>query len=152
MPATDVWAAIPPLPPDLAELPFLAFQDSSRDAAREEARRARDIARTTRQQQDRDEQYYHRAKSYLDRKEYDRAVDEFNRVIENKGSRADGALYWRAYAQNKQGRRDDALASLAELQKSYPSSHWLDDAKALQVEVQQQRGTPVSPNRPPTRI
>ena len=31
------------------------------------------------------------------------------------------------------------------MQKSYPSSRWLDDAKALQVEVHQQRGTPVSP-------
>jgi tetratricopeptide (TPR) repeat protein len=145
MPAMAALADFPPLPPDLADLTLLAFQDSPRDAAREEARRARDMARTARQQRDRDEQYYSRAKQYLDRKDYDRAADEFNRVIENKGSRADGALYWRAYAQNKQGRRDDALASLAELQKSYPSSRWLDDAKALQVEVQQQRGTPVSP-------
>src|ERR1700688_1855579 len=145
MPPMDAVAAIPPLPPDLADLPLLAFQDSPRNAAREEAQRARETARTARQLQDRDEQYYHRAKSYLDRKEYERAVDEFNRVIENKSTRADGALYWRAYAQNKQGRRDDALGSLAELQKSYPNSHWLDDAKALQVEVQQQRGTPVSP-------
>src|ERR1700733_14704571 len=45
MPATDAWAAIPALPSDLADLPFLAFQDSPRDAAREEARRAREIAR-----------------------------------------------------------------------------------------------------------
>ncbi len=67
------------------------------------------MARTARQQRDHDEEYYRRAKSYLDRKEYDRAVDEFNPVIENKGTRSDGALYWRAYAQNKQG-RDDALS------------------------------------------
>lgn len=145
LPVIDAWSSIPALPADLAELPLLAFQDSQRDAAREEAQRAREMARTARQQRDHDEEYYRRAKSYLDRKEYDRAVDEFNRVIENKGTRSDGALYWRAYAQNKQGRRDDAIASLAELQKSYPSSRWLDDAKALQVEVQQQRGTPVSP-------
>ncbi len=137
-------AAMPPFPGDLADVGLLAFQDA-RSAAREEAQRAREMARASRQQQDRDERYYRQGKSYLDRKEYDKAVDEFNRVIENKGNRADGALYWRAYTQNKMGRRDDSLASLAELQKSYPSSHWQEDAKALQVEVQQQRGTPVSP-------
>lgn len=138
-------APLPPLPSDLADVMLLAFQDSPRGADRDEARRTRDLARAARQQQDRDERYYRQGKSDLDRKEYDKAVDEFNRVIENKGSRADGALYWRAYTQNKMGRRDEAIASLAELQKSYPSSHWLDDVKALQVEIQQQRGTPVSP-------
>ena len=102
----------------------------------------RDVAR---QQQDRDERYYREGKSYLDRKEYDRAIEAFNRVIDNKGSRADGALYWRAYAQNKLGQRDDAVATLTELQNNYASSHWLDDAKALQVEIRQQSGQPVSP-------
>jgi tetratricopeptide (TPR) repeat protein len=124
-----------------AQLGILAFQDSDR-ADRDAARRARDIAR---QQQDRDERYYREGKSYLDRKEYDRAIAALNRVIENKGSRADGALYWRAYAQNKLGHRDEALASLTELQTNYASSHWLDDAKALQVEVRQQSGQPVQP-------
>ncbi len=133
-------AAIPPLPPDFAELGLLAFQGSGE--ARESVRRAREVAR---QQQDRDERYYRSGKSYLDRKEYDRAIDAFNRVIENKASRADGAYYWRAYAQNKLGRRDDALASLTELQSSYASSRWLGDAQALQVEIRQQAGQPVSP-------
>ncbi|MBZ5610154.1 MAG: HEAT repeat domain-containing protein [Acidobacteriia bacterium] len=133
-------APMPPLPPDFADLALLAFQDT-RDG-RDAARRARDLSR---QQQDRDERYYRAGKSYLDRKEYDKAIDAFNRVTENKGSRADGAYYWRAYAQNKAGRRDDALASLTELQNNYASSRWLDDAKALQVEIRQQAGQPVSP-------
>jgi tetratricopeptide (TPR) repeat protein len=123
---------------DFAQLGYLALQDVDRDTAR----RARDVAR---QQQDRDERYYREGKSYLDRKEYDRAIAALNRVIETKGSRADGALYWRAYAQNKMGHRDEALASLTELQTNYASSHWLDDAKALQVEVRQQNGQPVQP-------
>jgi tetratricopeptide (TPR) repeat protein len=132
---------MPPLPPDFAELPLLAFQDSERvndrNAAREQAqlRRLQDISSES----------YSRGKSYLDRKEYDRAIDAFSRVIDNKASRADGAYYWRAYAQNKLGHRDEALASLDELQKSYPGSRWLDDAKALQVEIRSQSGQPVSP-------
>lgn len=128
----------PPLPP----LPLLAMQAGSTERDRDERQRARDMARASRDREDHD---YHSGSSYLDRHEYEKAVEAFNRVIEQKGNRADGALYWRSYAQNKLGRRDDALASLAELQKSYPSSRWLEDAKALEVEVRQKSGQPVTP-------
>ncbi|HLG97324.1 MAG TPA: HEAT repeat domain-containing protein [Bryobacteraceae bacterium] len=134
-------APVPPLPPDLGDLAMFAFQDSSR-TAREAARRARDVAR---RDDTRDERYYREGKILLDRKEYDRAITAFNRVIDVKGSRADGALYWRAYAQNKLGQRDAALASIADLQNNYANSPWLNDAKALQVEIGQQSGKPVSP-------
>ncbi|HYL75821.1 MAG TPA: HEAT repeat domain-containing protein, partial [Bryobacteraceae bacterium] len=58
----------------------------------------------------------------------------FNRALEEKGPRADGALYWRAYAQIRLGKRDEGVASLNELLKNYPNSRWLDDAKALLAE------------------
>src|SRR5260370_41984436 len=119
---------MPPLPAELADFGFLAFQDTPRAARVYVGSDATRVRVEARRAQDNDERYYRSGKSYLDRKEYDKAVDAFNRVIENKGSRSDGALYWRAYAQNRLGKREDALASLAELQKSYPSSHWLDDA------------------------
>ena len=61
------------------------------------------------------------------------------------GARADGAIYWKAYALNKLGRRDEALAAIAELRKSHPSSRWLDDARALEIEIKQAGGKPVSP-------
>jgi tetratricopeptide (TPR) repeat protein len=132
--------SIPPIP-DFSELGLLAFQDSQHDIDRE----ARHEREQLRRLQERSSEDYSRGKSYLDRKEYDRAIDAFSRVIDNKASRADGAYYWRAYAQNKAGHRDEALAGLDELQKSYPSSRWLDDAKALQVEIRSQSGRPVSP-------
>src|SRR6202040_2968882 len=119
-----------PFPPDFTELGLLAFQDTSPTRPMAAARLQADLRRG----QDRDERDYRSGKAYLDRKDYDKAIDCFNRVIENKGSRADGAFYWRAYAQSRLGKRDEARASLAELQKSYPSSRWLDDAKALQAE------------------
>ena len=49
-----------------------------------------------------------------------------------KGPRTDGALYWKAYAQFKLGRRDEALATIAQLRKDYPQSRYLNDAKALE--------------------
>jgi HEAT repeat protein len=95
---------------------------------------------------DRSDRYYRAGQSALEKRDYDRAVDEFNRVIEDKAPRADGALYWRAYAENKLGKRNEALATLAQLRKDYPNSHWLDDARALEVEVRQYVGRPVSPD------
>ncbi len=82
----------------------------------------------------------------IDRREYERAIAVFGRVIERKGSRADGALYWKAYALNKMGRRDQSLAALSELQRDFGQSRWLSDAKALEVEVRQASGQPVSPD------
>lgn len=134
--AATLLSAQPPAVPELPDFPLspLAFQDSA-PGSDPGARRA----------QERSASYYTRGKNYLDRKQYDRAIDAFNRVIDNKGNQADGAYYWRAYAQNKLGRRQDALASLDELQKAYPSSRWLEDAKALRVEVRSENGQPVAP-------
>ncbi len=81
----------------------------------------------------------------LDNRGYDAAIRSFDRLINAKSARADGALYWKAYALNRLGKRDDALASIAQLQRDYPKSHWLNDAQALQVEVRQSSGKAVSP-------
>jgi len=81
----------------------------------------------------------------LDERRYDEAVQRFNTVIEGKGTRADGALYWKAYALNRLGRKDEALAALAALKRDYPQSHWLNDAQALEVELKQGSGQAVSP-------
>ncbi len=90
---------------------------------------------------------YESGKSQINSHKYEKAVETFDRVINAKdpSPRLDGAYYWKAYALNKLGKRDDALASLAELQKNYPQSGWLNDAKALQAEVQAAKGQPASP-------
>ena len=62
-------------------------------------------------------------------------------MIEAKWSRNDGVFYWKAYALNKLGKRDEAQAALAEIPKQFPQSRWINDAKALQVEIQQAKGT-----------
>jgi hypothetical protein len=93
-----------------------------------------------------DDPDYDRGSRALDDGKWQDAVSIFSKVADNKSSHADGALYWKAYAQTKLGQRDAAMATLAELQKNYASSRWLNDAKALQVQIQQQSGQPVSPN------
>jgi hypothetical protein len=81
----------------------------------------------------------------LDERKYEDAIQRFDRVVAAKSSRADGALYWKAYSLNRLGKRDDALAAIAQLRRDYSKSRWLDDAQALEVEVRQNSGKPVSP-------
>jgi hypothetical protein len=81
----------------------------------------------------------------LDDHRYEDAVRRFDAVIDGKSPRADGALYWKAYALNRIGRRDDALAALAALRRDYPNSRWLNEAQALEAEVKQGSGQAVSP-------
>ena len=89
---------------------------------------------------------YERGRRDLDAHNWEQAVTNFTDVANRAGARADGALYWKAYAQNKLGRRDEALATIAELRKTYASSRWLDDAAALEVEVKQSAGGTVAPD------
>jgi len=134
----------------------LAFQQPDRERelerarqaaerARESTERARDAAERVRDAESRNNDYYRAGAEALDNRNYEKAIKYFDRVIENKSPRADGAYYWKAYALNKMGKRDEALAALAEVPKQFPQSRWLNDAKALQVEVQQVTGAGVSP-------
>ena len=92
---------------------------------------------------------YGRGLDALDQRDYERALRDFDQYYkaagDKKDMRGDGALYWKAYTLNKLGRRDEALSTLAMLEKSFPSSRWLNDARALQLEVKQAAGQGASP-------
>ena len=92
-----------------------------------------------------DDSIYQRGLAAIDAHHYDEAVEAFNQVVAHAGSRTEGGLYWKAYTLNKLGRSADALAAIDQLRKGYASSRWLDDAKALEVEVKQSSGKAVSP-------
>ncbi len=155
-------APLPPLPPvaplgltldaPLAPL-FLAQQSSTAERIREERERQREAAERAREAADRmrergssARESYRDGQEALDERKYERAVRYFDRAIEYKIDRPDGALYWKSYALYKMGRRDEALATLAEMQKTHPGSRWLNDAKALEVEVKNATGQGVSPD------
>ena len=94
---------------------------------------------------DRADELYDEGREAIEEGRYERAVDRFNRLIDLKTNRTDAALYWKAYSLAKLGQRDDALNTLADLQKRFADSRWSRDAKALEVEVRQASGQPVSP-------
>src|SRR5215831_7446498 len=47
----------------------------------------------------------------------------------------DAALYWTAFALKKQGKFADADRELERLIREHPRSNWLDDARAMRVEI-----------------
>jgi tetratricopeptide (TPR) repeat protein len=94
----------------------------------------------------RDEALYDQARSMIERDQYERAVATLDRVIDSKGTRADAAMYWKAYSLSKLTRRPEALTVIAELQKQFPNSAWTRDARGLEVEIRQASGQSVSPD------
>src|SRR5262249_35365379 len=114
--------------------------DRERDAAdraRENAQRERDNAQRDR---DREASYYDSGQGDLDSARWERAIQRFDQVIALKGTKADAALYWKAYAQNKLGQKPESLATIGTLTKDYPKSRYLNDAKALEVDVRSRSG------------
>jgi tetratricopeptide (TPR) repeat protein len=90
---------------------------------------------------------YDRGTSYLDSGRYDKAIEAFEKVIAKSGKKADGAMYWKAYALHRLGKREDSIRTIEELQKKFPSSRWGNDAKALLIDVRQASGQPLSPDK-----
>jgi HEAT repeat protein len=117
--AAAAWAQDGP-PPE--RLSFLASQSGNQDAD------------------------YQKGISALDGRRWDQAIAFFETSASRKGSNADGALYWKAYAQNRAGQRSEALNTIAALRRAYPSSRWLNDARALEVEVRAKTDEPVNPS------
>jgi HEAT repeat protein len=77
------------------------------------------------------------------------AAGLFDRVAQMHGEHAEGALYWKAYAENKEGQPAGALSTCGELRKKFPKSHWIDECGALEIEVRGKSGHPVSPQGEP---
>src|SRR5690349_8092989 len=72
-----------------------------------------------------DSDYEHGLRA-LDARQWAQAIVSFDAAIARKGSVADGALYWKAYAQNRASRPDEALTTIAALRHTYPSSRWIN--------------------------
>ena len=83
----------------------------------------------------REDELYASANTALNNGDYDAAVSGFDQVARMKGRRADGALYWKAYALKRNSRATEALAAIAQLRKEYPQSSYLSDAQKLELEI-----------------
>jgi HEAT repeat protein len=128
---------------DLHPLMFAQGRETAAQRAAEDAMREKERAQ---REKEREGNAYEQGQNALDQGRWDRAVSSFDRVIELKGPRADAAIYWKAYAQNKQGQRAEALTTISGIAREYPKSRYLSDAKALEVEIKQRSGQGVDPS------
>jgi hypothetical protein len=92
------------------------------------------------------DELYRSGQKAIDEGRWNEAASIFGQVAERGGPEADAGLYWQAYAQHKAGNRSAALATIRDLASTFPKSSWLDDARALEVEVRGDQGVTVQPS------
>jgi hypothetical protein len=69
----------------------------------------------------------------------------FSKVAAKQSDHADGALYWKAYAENKLGQSAMAITTCADLEREHPASSWVHECGALEIEIRARSGQPVQP-------
>lgn len=92
-----------------------------------------------------EDELYSSATNALNDGQYDQAISGFDQVAKIRGRKADGALYWKAYALHRLARNTESVSALDELRKSYPQSRWLRDAQALRIEIRGASGREADP-------
>lgn len=82
------------------------------------------------------------ARSFLDDQKWAQAASTFNRYIEEYPSdkNLDAALYWLAYAYEKQNKNKEASGVLSDFLGRFPRSTWAGDAKTLSYKVKAKLG------------
>jgi hypothetical protein len=84
---------------------------------------------------------YNEGTQALNESRWDDAVAKYDDVIRNGSGNTAGALYWKAYALVKLGRREEAAQNVSELKRRFPTSRWNNDAAALKLEMRSRRDT-----------
>ena len=122
----------------------LAYGFQEREQSSEEREKARAEAAKLRERE-REDRAWQEGYQHVTESRWDRAIERLDDVIAAKGTRVDAALYWKAYAQDRNGQRAEALTTINTLTRDFPSSRYLQQAKALEVEVRRNSGQPVRP-------
>ena len=120
-------------------------QQEARDREQEKRDREQEVRDREQEKQERIEELYDDGRDALDEDRYDQAETKFDELARMNGPQTDAALYWKAYAENRLGKRDAALANIADLKRRFPQSRWQKDAGALEIEVRQRTGQSTHP-------
>ena len=143
------------LPPEISLQDPQDAQDKEQERRdREQEARDREQEKRDREQEARDraqekaerlEELYDDGREALDDERYEQAESKFNQLAQMNGPQTDAAMYWKAYAQSRLGKREAALTTLADMKKRFAQSRWQKDAGVLELEVKQSSGQPVKP-------
>ncbi|MBV8857600.1 MAG: HEAT repeat domain-containing protein [Acidobacteria bacterium] len=89
---------------------------------------------------------FRQGQSLVDAQQWEQAATAFDRFVAQypKDKNVDAALFWLAYAHNRQGDPAAAETTLKRLLANYPNSQWTRDANALRLEVLSKLGKPAA--------
>ena len=125
---------------------FVADDEARREAEQDARDREQAKKDAEADRQDRMQELYDDGRGALDDGQYAQAAKKFQELAQMNGAQKDAALYWLAYAENKQGKRDAALSTIGDLKKAYPQSRWTKDAEALAIEIRGGTGAKTNPD------
>jgi len=125
---------------------FVAEDEAKREAEQDARDREQAKKDAEADRQDRMQGLYDEGREALDDGQYAQAAKKFQELVQMNGPQKDAALYWLAYAENKQGKRDAALSTIGDLKKAYPQSRWTKDAGALEIEIRGGTGAKTNPD------
>ena len=120
-------------------------EQEARDREQEKRDREQEARDREQEKLDRLEELYDDGREALEEDRYEKAEVKFDQLAKMNGPQTDAALYWKAYAQNRLGKREAALTTLADMKKRFQQSRWQRDAGVLELEVKQSNGQPVKP-------
>ena len=120
-------------------------EQEARDRKQEKRDREQEARDREQEKLDRLEELYDDGREALDDERYEQAESKFNQLAQMNGPQTDAAMYWKAYAQSRLGKREAALTTLADMKKRFAQSRWQKDAGVLELEVKQSNGQPVKP-------
>src|ERR1700742_4653424 len=109
-----------------AESPLAAFNDNAAGNAKEDA-------------------LYSDGTRAINDARWAQAETIFNNIAQQHGARAEAALYWKAYAENKQGNPTRALETCSQLRQTYPHGSWVNECGALEIEIRGKSNDPLPP-------
>jgi HEAT repeat protein len=79
---------------------------------------------------------YDEGQKALREQNWTQAEEHFQQAIKTDKEHADAAMYWRAHALYKAGRRNEAERQIRSLARKHPESRWMKEAQLLQIEYQ----------------
>jgi hypothetical protein len=120
-------------------------EQEKREREQEKREREEEVREQAQEKIEQLQELYDDGREDLDEDRYDQAEAKFKQLADRNGPQTDAALYWKAYAENRMGKRDTALATLVDLKRRFPQSRWQKDASALEIEVRQSTGNPAHP-------
>ncbi len=120
-------------------------EQEKRDREQEKRDREEEARDRAQEKAERLEELYDDGREALDDDRYEQAEAKFKMLADMNGPQTDAALYWKAYAENRMGKREAALTTLADMKKRFPQSRWQKDAGVLELEVKQSNGQSVKP-------